>query len=464
LGSIKETEEPKNFWDNHNNTQKLSTQICSNSNVKIVNIETKKLVILRVPRATPKQRPVYINNNPITGTFKRNFEGDYRCSREEVQQMLRDAANEYQDIQILEGFTLADLDPETLKSFRQRLISRVPDHPWLASDDQELLIKLGGWRRDRETGKEGPTIAGLLMFGCEQSILEALPHYHLDYQEQLSNEPEIRWTYRLTLDGTWEPNLFNFYYRVYSRLVNDINVPFQLDQDAIRRGETHVHQGLREALVNTLIHADHRSTRPIKIIKLLNRFEFQNPGRLRISLQQLYEGGISDPRNPNLQKMFQMLGLGEKAGSGFAEILRAWKEQEWFNPLVSENLQLEMTSVALPIVSLIPGNIEKDLRGIVGDNYYDLTELDRIILVLAHQFGDICNTDIQCYSQHHPRDIGECLKRLVNNGWLERSGHGRGTNYTLVHKEKPDLLSLLPSSEHSELSSEHSELRGCLKS
>ncbi|MEY3222287.1 MAG: hypothetical protein RLZZ203_1143 [Cyanobacteriota bacterium] len=446
-----------NFWNNHNNTQKLSTPICSNSNVQLVNVETKNLVIIRIPRATPKQRPVYINNNPMTGTFKRNFEGDYRCTKEEVQQMLRDAANESQDIQILEGFTLADLDPETLKSFRQRFISRVPDHPWLALDDHNLLIQLGGWKCDRLTGKEGVTLAGLLMFGRERSILEALPHYHLDYQEQLSNDPETRWTYRLTLDGTWEPNLFNFYYRLYSRLVNDINVPFQLDQDAVRRGETHVHEALREALVNTLIHADHQSTRPIKIVKLSNLFEFYNPGRLRISLQQLYEGGISDPRNPNLQKMFQMLGLGEKAGSGFGKILRAWKEQQWFIPLVSENLELEMTSVALPMVSLIPENIEKDLREIVGDNYCDLTELDRIILVLAHQFGDICNTDIQCYRREHPRDIGECLKHLVNNGWLERSGRGRGTNYTLVHKEKPDLLSLLPSSEHYEPSSEHYE-------
>jgi len=148
----------------------------------------------------------------------------------------------------------------------------------------------------------------------------------------------------------------------------------------------------------------------------------------------------SDPRNPNLQKMFQMLGLGEKAGSGFEKIIRAWREQQWFIPLVSENLELEMTSVTLPMISLIPKNVEKDLREIVGDNYYDLTELDYIILVLAHQFGNICNMDIQCYSREHPRDISECLKRLVNNGWLERSGHGRGTNYNLVHRDRPTIL------------------------
>jgi len=105
----------------------------------------------------------------------------------------------------------------------------------------------------------------------------------------------------------------------------------------VRRGETHVHEALREALVNTLIHADHQSTRPLIITKYKNGFLFSNPGRLRISLQQLYEGGVSDPRNPNLQKMFQMLGLGEKAGSGFGKMIRAWIEQQWF-PLVSEKL------------------------------------------------------------------------------------------------------------------------------
>ncbi len=141
-----------------------------------------------------------------------------------------------------------------------------------------------------------------LMFGRERSLLNALPYYHLDYQEQLSGNPEQRWTYRLTIDGKWEPNLFNFYYRIYARLVADIDIPFQLDNDAIRKGETHVHEALREALVNALVHVDHLSSRPIVIIRCPDVFLFQNPGRLRIPLHRLYEGGVSDPRNPNLQK------------------------------------------------------------------------------------------------------------------------------------------------------------------
>lgn len=113
---------------------------------------------------------------------------------------------------------MADLDAETLRAFRQRFASREPDHPFLAMDDKDLLYRLGGRHRDRATGEEGLTLAGLLMFGTERSIIDALPYYQLDYQEQLSKDPEQRWTYRLTLDGKWTPNLFTFYSCVYRRL------------------------------------------------------------------------------------------------------------------------------------------------------------------------------------------------------------------------------------------------------
>ncbi|MDY7002527.1 MAG: putative DNA binding domain-containing protein [Cyanobacteriota bacterium] len=445
------------FWNNHNNSQKLNAPICSDSNLEIKEIESSKVLIIQIPRASRTQRPVYINNNPITGTYKRNYSGDYHCTEVEIKQMLRDASDDPQDYQILDGFDLNDLDPETLKTFRQRFTNREPDHPWLALDDQNLLSQLGGWRRDRNTNKEGLSNAGLLMFGRQRSILDAFPHYHLDYQERFSTDPEQRWDYRLTLDGKWEPNLFNFYYSVYSRLVNDLDVPFRLDKNAIRAGETHVHQAIREALVNALIHANHLSTKSLVIIKFQQGFAFSNPGRLRISLKSLYEGGDSDVRNPNLQKMFQMLGLGEKAGSGFGKILRAWREQQWVIPRVLEKLDLEVTSVVLPMVSFIPENIEKELKEIVGDNYHSLTELERIILVITHKFGEVSNTDIQHYRKEHPTDIGRCLKRLVDNGCLEKSGIGKGTRYNLPNQDTIDLFSLLTSSEHSESNSDHNE-------
>lgn len=257
------------------------------------------------------------------------------------------------------------------------------------------------------------------------------------------------------MDGTWEPNLFNFYYRVYPRLVDGLNVPFKLDKDAVRLGETHVHEALREALVNTLIHADHQSSKSITVIKRRDVFTFTNPGRLRIPREQLYHGGVSDPRNPNLQKMFQMIGLGEKAGSGFQKIMRAWREQHWMIPLVSENSTLEMTRICLPLASMIPADVERELREVVGDSFSQLEDLDRAILMLAHRFGEIGNADIQPYRDEHPRDIGDRLKFLVDHHWLERGGHGRGTHYRLPAGRRASADNVATGSGHYDGGSGH---------
>ncbi|MEE4381450.1 MAG: RNA-binding domain-containing protein [Pseudomonadales bacterium] len=421
----------KVFWDGHNNLQRLSKPLCNDADVTVHDVGGRKVIVIAVPAASRTQRPVFIGGNPFTGTYKRNHEGDYRCTEPEVRRMFRDASDEPQDSRILPHFGVDDLDAETLEAFRQRFRSREPDHPFLAQDDLGLLTQLGGWRRDRATGDEGLTLAGLLMFGRERSLLDALPRFQLDYQEKDTDDPEERWQYRVTLDGRWQPNLFNFYYRVYPRLVDGLDVPFRLDRDGVRLGETHVHEALREALVNTLVHADHEESPGVLVRRTPDGYLFRNAGRLRVPLEHLYDGGVSDPRNPSLQKMFQLLGLGEKAGSGIPKILRAWHEQEWLRPLITEAPDRELTTLKLPLASLVPEDVERELRAIVGDAYGDLRELDRIILQLAHRFGEIGNADVQSYCQAHARDIGAHLKSLVQQGWLRQSGQARGTRYRL---------------------------------
>jgi ATP-dependent DNA helicase RecG len=446
----------QDFWAGHNNPQKLSAPICSQSDIEILSADDKKVIVIRIPVASRVQRPVFINGNPLIGSYKRNYQGDFRCTEAEVRQMLRDASDAPQDALILDHFDLNDLDRESLDAYRNRFASRDPDHPYLALNEFDFLERLGALRRDRNTNEEGLTIAGLLMFGRERSLLEAFPRYHLDYQERFSKDPEIRWTYRLTIDGKWEPNLFNFYYRAYPRLVEGLDIPFKLDKDSVRLGETHVHEALREALVNTLVHADHLASRAITIIKQPDAIIFTNPGRLRIPREVLYQGGVSDPRNPNLQKMFQFLGLGEKAGSGFQKILRAWKEQQWLIPLVAEHPTIEMTRVYLSLASMIPEAVEAELRTVVGDAYLSLQELDRVILMLAHRFGELGNVDIQTFRREHPRDIGDRLKFLVCQGWLQKAGHGRGTRYQLPTEKKIDFpADFSAGSEHYKNSSEH---------
>lgn len=52
------------------------------------------------------------------GSFKRTNEGDYHCTRDEVQAMLRDQSKQTMDMKILNNLELSVLDKETIKSYR----------------------------------------------------------------------------------------------------------------------------------------------------------------------------------------------------------------------------------------------------------------------------------------------------------------------------------------------------------
>ena len=97
------------FW-NTINSEKVSENILMDANVGTCKIEGKNILWIEVPRANYKQRPIYINNNPLKGSYKRNNEGDYHCSEDEVKAMLRDASDSGNDGGLLDGYIMDDID------------------------------------------------------------------------------------------------------------------------------------------------------------------------------------------------------------------------------------------------------------------------------------------------------------------------------------------------------------------
>jgi len=340
---------------------------------------------------------------------------------------------------------MADQDLPSLQQYRQRFASHKPTHPWLSEDDIGLLSKLGGWRRDRAGGNEGLTMAGLLMFGRDEAIRDALPGYHVDYRENLSDDPAVRWTDRLTADGTWCANLFQFYLKTIQRLNADLKLPFQLDWDLFRKGEAEVHEAIREALVNTLIHADYQGQGGIVVEKFSDAFQFANPGTLLVSVDQLLRGNVSECRNKSLQTMFMMIGAAEKAGSGVDKMRKGWAGQHWRSPMVREQVQPDRVEWRLPTVSLIPDDSLARLQDLFGDSFRKFNKEEVQALVTADIEGDVDNARLRQICLLHAADVTRLLQNLVAKGALEQVGQGRWSRYRLampchsLHKDADSL-------------------------
>ena len=306
----------------------------------------KKVIVIEAPRADRHDKPVYINNDLLGGTFRRNAEGDYRCSPQSVKAMLRDQSDLPMDSTVINELSWKDLDADTIVRYRNRFSSLKPAHIWNGLDTLEFLKKAGAVRKNEE-GVFCPTVAGLVMFGTEDVITQIFPDYFLDYREKYDSN---RWSDRVVSNlGEWSGNIVDFFFKITDKLCADVKRPFKMRNYLEREDDTSVHKAIREALANAVIHADYYGRQGIVIEKSKNEIKIANPGSCRPDISEVKEGGVSDPRNPNIFKLFAMIDIGERAGSGVFNICSVWNEMEWKEPTLLEKFNPERTIVVLPI-------------------------------------------------------------------------------------------------------------------
>lgn len=455
----------KALWDGANSRDQVSVNLLKPDSVQVVEMEGRVVLRVHIPRARRNQRPVHVGRNPMAGTYQRSYEGDYLCDNETVRRMLAEQVEDERDGKILPRFTLADLDSTTLHDYRNAARAAKPNLSWHELDDQEFLGALGAWRHDRETGESGVTLGGLLMFGKLPSIQEAVPNYMLDYQERPAPKSALRWLDRLTTDGEWSGNLFDFCRMVLKRLYKDLTVPFQLT-GATRVDETPVHVALREALVNTLIHADFSGRVSILVVKRADLFGFRNPGCMRIALEDALTGGNSDCRNRVLQRLFRMAGYAEQAGYGIPTIYSGWRKQLWRSPILRERRQYpEQTFLTMSMLSLLSEDTVAALETRFGLRYRKLSETQQMALATVAVEGTVSHARLKTMVHDHPRDITAALSSLCREGFLQSAGVARGTYYFFPGEPPAPMEGEGPllfendgqpgSSEHLPASSEH---------
>lgn len=335
----------KNFWNMINDKKKVSINLLFDDDVVIYEVGEDVIFAISVPRAQRHDRPVYLNNDLFGQTFRRNSEGDYHCTREQIKAMLRDQTENTMDMEILDDVPMNHLNSETIQGYRNRHKSLKPGHPFERLSDNEYLRSIGAAAISTKDGKYHPTGAGLLMFGDEYNIIRRYPEYFLDYREML--DPTIRWTDRLqSSSGDWSGNVCDFYFRVYNKIIKEAKVPFKTS-NGTRIDDTPIHEALREALANCLMNADFYGTRGVVIKLEDHRLTLENPGYIRVGKKQIMLGGVSDPRNKGLMKMFNMIDIGERAGSGVPDILNAWNDEGFESPMIIEEFNPDRTKLIL---------------------------------------------------------------------------------------------------------------------
>ena len=152
----------------------------------------------------------------------------------------------------------------------------------------------------------------------------------------------------------------------------------------------------------------------------------ENPGSIRTGKAQMLKGGISDPRNKALMKMFNLIGIGERAGSGVPDIYSVWEQQGWRRPEVIEEYGPDRTILKLSFVKK---------AAIKNGDKKQVTKKTEIQLEYILEY---MTPDREYKTSEIAAEIGlkksrarELVNELVKSGRIEAVGKNRGRRYRL---------------------------------
>jgi predicted HTH transcriptional regulator len=179
--------------------------------------------------------------------------------------------------------------------------------------------------------------------------------------------------------------------------------------------------------VNLLVHADYAEPDASLIIQSPEGYLFRNPGSSRVLESDLLTGNRSDPRNPELVRMFRFIGACDEGGTGIPKIIASWKSLGFKIPTIDVGTERYEFTIRLRQVHLIS---EEDLAWL-GTLDSSLSEAERLSLVIAKYDGDVDNFRLRQVTNQHSADVTKILRGLRSRDLLRMIGSGHKAKYEL---------------------------------
>lgn len=422
----------KEYLDTLNSDSKINLTSLGEDSIEIKEyIDGKKVIEIRVPEASYKEKPIYLNGQ-ANQTYIRRGSGDYIVNEDELATFFRNKIDNL-DEDLIENYDMDDLDSITIDNYIERLVVRDKHNRYVNMEKHQILSELGVIRRDRKTKKEALTFGGLLFFGKYDSIKEYLPHFHLEYIDltNTSFSKEERYKDRVSSGSINFPNLnlYNFYFEVQKRLSENIKDIFSLNPETMIREEnaTKTNAVLREALANTIIHADYKANQDVKIEVFNHYYDFTNPGKMRVSTREFFEENKSKPRNAIIEVLFRKIGISERMGSGGITIYTNVVEQKLRLPeLKSEN---NTTSLRVWKVD-------------IADSDPELSEREKTVLKYITKKKIIASADVMKLLGVKRDASLSVLNGLIDKGYLSKHGQTRSIKYHINEKYEGEIATM----------------------
>jgi len=269
---------------------------------QIIEYESKKVIYVYVPESSQ----VHSTAGKI---FDRNEDGDFDITRqtERVTQLYLRKQTTYSENRIYPFLKLSDFKPELFNRIRTLAKNNRDDHPWQDMNNEELLRSAGLFKHDHQSGKDGYTLASVLLLGKDELIQSVLPHHKTDAIIRVEN------TDRYDDRDDIRTNLIESYDRLMAFIRK--HLPDKFYQEGEQRISLR-DRIFREIVGNMIVHREYANAFPAKLIIEKGRLLSENWNSPHVH-------GVIDPanfspfpKNPVIAKFFKEIGRVDELGSG----------------------------------------------------------------------------------------------------------------------------------------------------
>ena len=286
----------------------------------------------------PESSQVHRCSNKI---YDRNEDGDIDITSNTnlVAELYSRKQRTYSENKIYAAITLDDLRLDIIKRIRKLASNQKVNHPWQDMDDIELLKSAGLYLKDYQTGKEGFTLAAVLLLGKDEVITSVLPHYKTDAILRVENVD------RYDDRDDVRTNLIESYDRLMVFIEKHLKDKFYLEKDQRISLRNHI---FREVISNILIHREYTNPFPAKIIIENNRVITENSNKPHRHGFINPDNFSPFPKNPIIARVFKEIGWVDELGSGVRNIYKYSKLYSGEEPKLIEE---DIFKIIIPIVS-----------------------------------------------------------------------------------------------------------------
>lgn len=300
--------------------------------------------------------------------------------------------------------------------------AREKEHPWRSMSDEQLLRSAGLILTDERTQKEGVTLAAILLFGQDSTIMSVLPQHKTDAIFRVFN------TDRYDDRDVVITNLIESYDRLMAFGKKHLNDTFHLDGIQSVSARDHI---LREIISNLLMHRDFSSGYVAKLVIEKNRVYTENAnlshgyGVLDIATFEPFQ------KNPPISKVFREIGLVDELGSGMRNTYKYTKLYSGGEPRFVEGdvfrVTIPLSEVATATVGL---SSSASAHGAIN-GAIRLTDSEQRVLEEIRKNSRITRKELIERLKIGESTVYRAIQKLKAEGLIERIGSNKTGHWKL---------------------------------